>query len=92
MSTAWFPCNQADSWQQLNYHTLLATHSPLSRHENPEKLEMILKICNSRKRIGTKGEKTMQTSQGSNNMETGLRYSSSVAIEWLRVTPFALKP
>ena len=48
MSTA---CNQADSWQQLNYHTLLATCNPLSGHA---KLEMILKICNFKKEVGIK--------------------------------------
>ena len=60
MSTACFPCNQVDSWQQLNYHTLLATHSPLSEYKKLEKLEIILKICNLKKGIGIEGEKTMQ--------------------------------
>ena len=32
VSTACFPYNQADSWQQLNYYTLLVMHSPLSGH------------------------------------------------------------
>ena len=49
VSTACFPCNQADRWQQLNYHTLLTTYSLLSRHEKLEKLEMILKIYNLKK-------------------------------------------
>ena len=45
-----FPYNQADSWQQLNYHThFTATYSPLSGHEKAEKLEMILNICNFKK-------------------------------------------
>ena len=59
VSTTCFPCNQADSWQQLNYHTLLATYSPLSGHlkKNLEKLEIIQKLCNFKKRIGIESEK-----------------------------------
>ena len=41
-----FPCNQANSWQQLNYHCHI---QPTSGHEKLEKLEMILKICNFKK-------------------------------------------
>ena len=54
MSTTCFPCNQSDSWKQLNYHTLLATYSPLSGHKN---LEIIQKICNFKEGIGIESEK-----------------------------------
>ena len=59
VSTACFSCNQAGSWQQLNYYPLLATYGSLCGHEKLEKLEMILKI---KKGIGIESEKTMQTS------------------------------
>ena len=35
-STACFPCNQTDSWQQL-----IAAYSPLSGHKQLDKLEII---------------------------------------------------
>ena len=62
MSTACFLCNQADSWQQLNYHTLLATYSPPSGHGKTRETRNDLKtlICNLRKGIiGIEGEKSI---------------------------------
>ena len=43
---------------------------------------MILKNATLKKGIGIKSEKSMKTSYGSNGIETDLRYSSRVAIEW----------
>ena len=57
VSTACLLCNQADRWQQLNYHTLLATHSPLSGHEKTRETRNDFKICNLKKGIGIEGEK-----------------------------------
>ena len=64
MCTACFPCNQADSWQQLKYHTLLATCSPLSGHEKTKEITNDLKIAILKRQQGSK-VKSMQTSQGS---------------------------
>ena len=44
VSTAHCPYNQADSWQQFNYHTLLSKNSPLSGHEKLEKLSDLKKF------------------------------------------------
>ena len=52
VSTAFFPFNQADSWQQSYYHTLLATHNPLSGHEKTRETRNYLKICNFNKGNG----------------------------------------
>ena len=60
--TACFPYNQADSWQLLKNHNLLAIHSPLSGHEKLEKLEIVLKNCNLKKGKGIEGERIMQIS------------------------------
>ena len=47
--TACFPCNKAESWQQLI--------SPPSGHKKLNKLDIILTICNLKKEIGLKSEK-----------------------------------
>ena len=62
VSTTCFLYNQADSWQKLNYHSLLATYSPSSGHEKLKKLEMVLKLAILKKRNRDQRLKSMQTS------------------------------
>ena len=59
VSTDCFPCNQADSCHQLNYHvhTLFATTSLISGHEKTRETRNDIKICNLTKGLGTKSEK-----------------------------------
>ena len=51
-----FPCNQADSWQQLHF---TAKYNPLSGHEKTRETRNDLKYLQIKKR---ESEKTMQTS------------------------------
>ena len=67
MPTACFPHNQVDSWQQLNNHTLLATHSLLSGHEKTrETRNNFKKLASLKKGIGVESEKTIYRGVGSN--------------------------